>query len=258
MMSKIKDYEERLKEARQTRFDGEITDVTILRLAREIFGEEDKYFDATIEERDGLLTEVEKLKAEIELLKHSSQFRRAEAQQAEIASLKKQLAQAQGKGLSREEIAKAIRYLKLFNGKNLHDLIGSKGMLQIADALLQHGSIGGKMTREHFRSIMCGFTPTICEDSQQPEWSQLELNRAFDALYGKGEGKQWCQCESRRYTSASTNPLGEWCSECNLEVRPQEKEIELLIVDSIGMSALARTMLKVNELVSAHNAKVGK
>lgn len=37
--------------------------------------------------------------------------------------------------------------------------------------------------REKFRSALCEVIPTVCEDSGQAEWSQRELDIAFDVLY---------------------------------------------------------------------------
>lgn len=37
--------------------------------------------------------------------------------------------------------------------------------------------------RQMFRSALSEVIPTVCEDSGRAEWSQGELNRAFDAVY---------------------------------------------------------------------------
>ena len=42
-----------------------------------------------------------------------------------------------------------------------------------------------KLSREHFRNIMCEYIPSIAEDSQQPEWTVGELDKAYDDLMGK-------------------------------------------------------------------------
>jgi len=156
-MSKLTDFEERLQHAyeskihrRKAMFD------EALRLAREIWGGEDKndlaYYKMKAQEWCDRIRELEaenkKLKAEMEEYRdlwakaqlaegvYSGLKRLYNEQGSELVSLKKQLAQAQGKRLSRVE----------------------------------------------FRAIMCEFVPTINEDDGQPEWSQGELNRAFDAL----------------------------------------------------------------------------
>ena len=38
------------------------------------------------------------------------------------------------------------------------------------------------MSREYFRSVMSEYTPSIAEDSDQPEWAQGELDRAYNDL----------------------------------------------------------------------------
>jgi hypothetical protein len=45
----------------------------------------------------------------------------------------------------------------------------------------------GRVSRETFRSIMCEYVPSIAEDSGQPEWSQGELDKAYDdVILGEG------------------------------------------------------------------------
>ena len=44
------------------------------------------------------------------------------------------------------------------------------------------------LTREEFRNLMSEHMPTIAEDSGLPEWSQGELDRAYDFLTGN---KRW-------------------------------------------------------------------
>ena len=39
-----------------------------------------------------------------------------------------------------------------------------------------------ELSRERFRSIMCEYVPSIAEDSGLPEWSQGELDKAYDDL----------------------------------------------------------------------------
>ena len=41
------------------------------------------------------------------------------------------------------------------------------------------------LTKSEFRCIMCEFKPTIAEDSGQPEWSNKELDEAWDFLTAK-------------------------------------------------------------------------
>ena len=38
------------------------------------------------------------------------------------------------------------------------------------------------VTRERFRSLMCEYVPSIAEDSGLPEWTQGELDKAYDDL----------------------------------------------------------------------------
>jgi len=54
----------------------------------------------------------------------------------------------------------------------------------LADAILLGLPAKPIMSREQFRSIMCEHIPSIAEDSKQPEWSQGELDRLYDVLFG--------------------------------------------------------------------------
>jgi len=59
-------------------------------------------------------------------------------------------------------------------------------LITLANDVLEGKLVPAKkeMDRERFRSIMCEHTPTIAEDSGQPEWSQGELDRLYDVLFG--------------------------------------------------------------------------
>ena len=39
--------------------------------------------------------------------------------------------------------------------------------------------------KEKFRSVICEFTPSIAEDSNQPEWCQSELDKCYDELMAR-------------------------------------------------------------------------
>ena len=62
---------------------------------------------------------------------------------------------------------------------------------QIDKALSQLNALYKPLTRERFHSIMCEYSPSIAEDSGQPEWSAGELDKAYDDLVlGKGPWSQ--------------------------------------------------------------------
>lgn len=42
--------------------------------------------------------------------------------------------------------------------------------------------LSDEISREKFRYIMCEYKPTVAEDSGNPEWSQGELDKAYDDL----------------------------------------------------------------------------
>jgi hypothetical protein len=82
-----------------------------------------------------------------------------------------------------EEIAKELNRL-------VFRLRFEEGTSAIALALKRvekEGFERGRVSRENFRSIMCEYVPSIAEDSGQPEWSQGELDKAYDdVILGEG------------------------------------------------------------------------
>ena len=63
--------------------------------------------------------------------------------------------------------------------------------------------------RERFINIMSEHTPTIAEDSQHPEWTRGELDKAYDDLVARGVVKQRLFINRAEGTSAgnSVNPI---------------------------------------------------
>lgn len=97
-----------------------------------------------------------------------------------------------------EELIKInIDFISNKNGINLKDANMLPGVLsqQIKDT-----AFGTKqVSRERFHSIMCEYKPTIAEDSGNPEWSQGELDKAYDDLIlGNGLWSSICDSANKQ------------------------------------------------------------
>ena len=189
-MSKLTDFEERLKEESKGYKQVRSMIPLAISLTREIWGDSED--------------EVEKLKAEMEEYRdlwakaqlaegvYSGLKRLYNEQGSELVSLKKQLAQAQGKGLSRQQIIDILHDKFVIDDE--HDFkcldchLCGGGVIEIASTLLQAGGIGAKeMGVMDITQIIVRHT---CENHWYPSSDNacIKLAQALHSvLYGKGE-----------------------------------------------------------------------
>ena len=70
--------------------------------------------------------------------------------------------------------------------QNPHTSVEDKikyGKQQIQELMQQQN----RLTKEEFRDILCEFPPSIAEDSQQPEWTQGEIDKVWDFITKKNK-----------------------------------------------------------------------
>jgi len=161
-----------------------------------------------------------------------------------------------------------IRWQNKYGGKTCADVLGELLFHKLPS---QKSAPSSAMTREEFRSIMCEHIPSIAEDSGQPEWSQGELDRAYDALFAHSASpKEVCpDCRGKGYIVSGDVVNGHEqvpCPTCHgtgsipkEAQKGTEKEIDKILKSYYGCSTHPKCIEEIIAILNKHpKTKEGK
>jgi len=159
-----------------------------------------------------------------------------------------------------KEIEELARIILETCDKEINDKIGfmllKEEALMFAKAILDKG-YRKPLRRERFRNILCEYPPNIAKDSGQPEWSQGELDKVYDILFGKLL-KQESECPTPIYI---TNHQGRAEKFGQLPSMPDDKpsenklpeKMEVSNEDDVTYRVFAKEINKIIDYLDAHN-----